>query len=60
MKKIWIGYHRPITIGPIVKPGTHLISPICDVTRRQANVRALVFVYIIEVAHAHAQKAPLE
>ena len=37
MKRIWIGRHRPITIGPIEKPLTHLISPQCDVTRRRTN-----------------------
>ena len=34
-RTIWIGCHRPITIRPIVKPWTHLISPQCDITKRQ-------------------------
>ena len=37
VKKTWIGHHRPISIGPIVKPLAHLILPQCDVTRRQTN-----------------------
>ena len=60
MKRTWIGRHRPNTIGPIVKPRTHLISPQCDMSLEDRRMRAVVFMYIIEkVSHAHAQNAPL-
>ena len=59
MNRTWIGYRRPITIGPIVKPSTHLISPQCDITGRQRPMMAIVFVCIIEeVAPAHLQNTP--
>ena len=58
MNRTWIGSHRPITIGPIVKPSAHLILPQCA-SLEDRRMRALVYLYIIEeVAHAHVQNAP--
>ena len=37
MNRTWIGCHRSITIRPIVKLWTYLISPQCDFARRQKN-----------------------
>ena len=49
-----IGCHGPITIESIMKPWTHLISSQCVVTIGDRQMRALVFVYIIEeFAPAH-------
>ena len=53
MRRTCIGTSRRITIGPIAKSSTQIISLQCDVTS--------IFVYIIEeVAHAHVQNVPLE
>ena len=53
MKVTWIGRHRPITIGPVIKPWTDLW--------RDRRMRDVVFVYIIEkVAHAYEHTAPIE
>ena len=61
MNRTWIGRHRPTTKGLIVNPGTHLISPRCDVISRQRRMMTIVFVHIIEeVAHALVQNIPLE
>ena len=48
MNGTWIGSHRHINIGPIIKSWTHLMS-LCAVTRKQRPMRVIVFVYIIEV-----------
>ena len=37
MKGTWISRHRLITIRPIVKPWTHLVSPQGDITRRPTS-----------------------
>ena len=51
-KRTWIGHHRTITIGPIVKSWSHRIMK----SLGDKPMRALVFVCIIEeVAHAHVQ-----
>ena len=43
MKRPWIGRHTPITIGSIVKPWTHLLSPQCDVTRIWRMIALILF-----------------
>ena len=58
MNGTWIGSHRQINIGPIIKPWTHLMSP-CAVTRRPRPMRALVFVYIMEEVPEHFEYARL-
>ena len=57
MNATWIGRNRPITIGPIGRLSTHLISPQCDVTRRQTNERSICLHYSGSCS-AHAQNAP--
>ena len=64
MNRTWTGHYRPITIGPIIKPWTHLISPnslsVMSLRPKDQWRLSYSFRYIEKIAHTHAQKAPLE
>ena len=61
MKRTWIGHHKPINIGLMVKPCMDTSSHPSETSLGDRRKRALVFVYIlVEGAHAHVQKVPLE